>query len=126
MEEALQPVASPLSRKYSPSRRRVYVLLVVTEGQPWTIGELVVALARLGPTSSELVRSTLFMLAADRIVRVVPRGTGLTFVLTVAGAGQIRSILRSWQTAGHVVPLPRLGDSGQVAHRRKNRLAPKR
>jgi hypothetical protein len=113
----LRPVVSGLTKKFSPGRRRIYLLLIATPGRAWTVGEFVLALARLAPTSPELVRSTLYLLATDRIVEVVPRGPALTFVLTDPGAALIRKILASWQAAGRRVPHPRSRGRGTDQHR---------
>src|SRR5690349_11748780 len=51
----LRPVVSGLTKKFSPGRRRIYLLLIATPGRAWTVGEFVLALARLAPTSPELV-----------------------------------------------------------------------
>jgi hypothetical protein len=96
MAQSPPPLLSGPSTKFSPARRDIYDVLVRSPGHYWTVADLAAALITTSPGMMELVRSTLNVLTSRQLMRCSPRGRRLTFVLTAAGATQLRRLLAVW------------------------------
>jgi hypothetical protein len=86
--------------RFSPSRDRIYQVLVGAPDDSWTVRSLTDEIARHpGQVSADAVRVTLYLLAQARIASESWREGSLTFTLTPNGVNQLQGILRSWTPA---------------------------
>lgn len=83
--------------RFSPSRRRIYQVLVGAPHDSWTVRSMTDEIASgHGRVSADAVRVTLYLLAQARIVSESWREGSLTFTLTATGVNRLQGILRSW------------------------------
>ena len=86
---------SPFPGQVSPSRRRIYAVLLEQPKRQWTVQRLTDALPDDAGVNAGAVRDTVNRLLAHKLLDEVPGHRALTFVLSERGEAELASRLRS-------------------------------
>lgn len=89
-------VLSPLTVRRSASREVIYACLLADPRRPWTVNDVLGAVAAGCHPSSGDIRSTMYVLLNDHVMARVPFQRALTARLTPEGVRLLRALLRHW------------------------------
>jgi Fe2+ or Zn2+ uptake regulation protein len=89
---------SPLARRPTKLRERIYRLLLRQPSRAWTIQQITDALAAGGGASVDTVRAVLYVLLADNIMATQAGQRTMTLRLTTDGIPALHAIMTTWST----------------------------
>jgi hypothetical protein len=82
--------------RHTALRERIYVVLLTSPRQDWTVRTL--ASATGSGVATSVVRDTIYMLIAAAAMTVVPGNRVITVRLNEAGLTRLQSIVKQWQS----------------------------
>jgi hypothetical protein len=107
--------------RYTPTRDRIYRVLLGAPHDEWTVSALATA---AGPgISTSAARDTIYTLIAAAAMTIVPGHRAVTVQLTATGLTQLQSVEQAWQIRRPVTRTQPQPSSPQ--HRNQRRPTPR-
>lgn len=94
-------IPSHLTRTHSPAREAIFLLLLGSPHQEWTVRLAMDALGDRSKVSIEAVRATLYVLLADGILTTVCGRPGVSMRLTSGGITTLAHVVAGWRRESH-------------------------